>query len=77
MVFKIYDRDASGYLEKNELLKFFQYIDNANLLKSVFNEHEWIDSLIDQRLNKEEFINLIMSIPELNRHYLNLIKIFG
>ena len=77
LIFNIYDRDSSGYLEKNELSKFLQYIKNVNLLKSEFDETTWIDSLNNQCLNKEEFINMIMSIPDLKRHYLNLINIFG
>ena len=77
LIFNIYDRDSSGYLEKSELSKFLQYIKNVNLLKSEFDENTWIDSLNNQCLNREEFINMIMSIPNLKRHYLNLINIFG
>jgi Ca2+-binding EF-hand superfamily protein len=76
LIFNIYDRDSSGYLEKGELLEFLRYIRNEARL----DNSEWIDDIRIEdyhRLNKEEFIYFIMLRSDYKEHYLNLIKIFG
>tara|TARA_Y100001935_G_scaffold235979_1_gene220309 strand:- start:395 stop:631 length:237 start_codon:yes stop_codon:yes gene_type:complete len=59
-IFDSYDKDSSGYLSENELLKFFKSME-AYFTKSELSEAMYIiDNNNDGKVSFEEFIRFVL-----------------
>ncbi len=65
MIWSMYDKDASGELDRNELIKLFKDISKVVQDQTLINHMDQILQLIDKngdgKLSKDEFLELFMN----------------
>lgn len=78
LVFNIYDRNHNGRIEKKEIDEILNSIKQVSSLDNIDLDEDGImnwDKDNNGYLNEDEFVNFVMSNPNLKKFYLNLIKV--